>query len=102
METNKGFDIVVRDIKAGEEATEDYRIFNEELHFENGCKCGEPNCMRRTIYRRPPQKRLQIFWNKKINDALRLINSVNQPLKKDLIKEHPDLKYLFNKATVES
>ncbi len=97
MESGRGFDIVVKEIKEGEEATEDYRIFKEELHFADGCKCGEPNCMKRTTYTRPPPQKLQRFWDKKIEGALRLINSVNQPLKIQLVKEHPDLSHFFNK-----
>ncbi len=97
METQKGFDIVVRDIAKGEEATEDYRIFNEEKHFDGGCKCGEKNCMKNTTYRSPAPKKLRRFWDGEIRSAMRLIPDVKQPLKKELLKEHPELRRLFNK-----
>jgi hypothetical protein len=98
METEKGFDIVVRDIAKGEEATEDYRIFNEEKHFDGGCKCGEKNCMGKATFRSPAPKKLQKFWDRKINAALKLIPYVKQPLKSRLLKEHPELSYLFKKS----
>ena len=98
METKKGFDIVVRDIAKGEEATEDYRIFNEEKHFDGGCKCGEKNCMKNATFTRPASPKLQGFWDKKISGALRLIPSVKQPLKAELLAEHPELSNLFGGA----
>jgi hypothetical protein len=97
METKNGFDIVVRDIAEGEEATEDYRIFNEEKHFDGGCKCGAKNCMKNTTYKSPAPKKLRRFWDNEIRPAMRMIPNVKQPLKKELLKEHPELSYLFYK-----
>ncbi len=95
---DSGFGIVIRDIKKGEEATSDYRQGNEEeLHFVGGCKCGEKNCMGKSIFRPPAPKKLQLFWDRKINAALKQIPYVKQPLKKELLKEHPKLSYLFKK-----
>lgn len=98
METKNGFDIVVKDIAKGEEATEDYRIFNEEKVIEGGCKCGEKNCMKNTTYRSPAPKKLRRFWDNEIHSAIRLIPKVKQPLKNKLLKEHPELGYLFEKS----
>jgi hypothetical protein len=94
----KGFGIVVRDIEKGEEVTSDYRVDSEvdEVHFAGGCKCGERNCMGNTTFRPPALKELQKFWDRKINAALKLIPYVMQPLKGKLLKEHPELSYLFN------
>ena len=95
LSSDKGFGIVVRDIKKGEEATSDYRRYGEKVHFVGGCKCGEKNCMGNTTFRPPAPKKLQKFWNDKINVALKLIPYVKQPLKKELLAEHPELSYLF-------
>ena len=68
-----GIGIAVRDIQKGEEATSDYRLNEEEtVHFVGGCKCGEKDCMGKT-FRSPAPKKLQRFWNRKINAALKLI-----------------------------
>ena len=101
LSSDKGFGIVVRDIKKGEEATSDYRGPNgdEEVHFAGGCRCGEKNCMGKTTFRPPPSKKLQKFWDRKINAALKLIPYVKQPLKRKLLKEHPELGYLFEKPS---
>jgi SET domain-containing protein len=51
LDFRKGFDIVVKDIAKGEEATYDYRsFFHDSDEFE--CICGEDNCCRivRSIY----------------------------------------------------
>ncbi|HVC58190.1 MAG TPA: SET domain-containing protein [Candidatus Acidoferrales bacterium] len=99
LETDKGFDIAVRDIKKGEEATEDYRVFEEEgFHFVGGCKCGERNCMKNTAFRPPAPKKLQGIWERRINAAVRLVGSVKQPLRTRLLREHPRLDYLFKNA----
>lgn len=37
--------IAVRDIKAGEEVTIDYRTFRHELPWEFACSCGTPTCV---------------------------------------------------------
>ncbi len=97
LSSGKGFSIVVRDIKKGEEAKADYRRYGEELHFAGGCKCGEKNCMGNSTFRPPASKKLQKFWDEEIGSALKLIPYVKQPLKRELLKEHPELGYLFNK-----
>ena len=97
MDLGNEVDIVVRDIKKGEEQTEDYRIFNEEKHFDGGCKCGEKNCIKNTTYKSPAPKKLRRLWDVKIRSAIKSIPNVKQPLKKELLKEHPELSYLFKK-----
>ncbi|MCL5430332.1 MAG: hypothetical protein M1504_02540 [Candidatus Marsarchaeota archaeon] len=102
MDLGNEVDIVVRDIKKGEEQTEDYRILrNKELRFSdfgaNGCQCGEQNCMKKRTFRRPPSKELQRFWSKKINGALQVANTVKQPIRPKLLKEHKELSPLFDK-----
>ncbi len=98
LSSGKGFGIVVRDIKKGEEVTSDYRMNGEdEVHFEGGCKCGSKDCMKDTTFRPPASKKLQNFWNRRINAAVKRIPYVKQPLKRKLLKEHPELSYLFDK-----
>lgn len=101
LETGKVGDIVVKNIKKGEEATEDYRIFYGKLYFKryfkNGCKCGEPNCVKMKLLTRPTTAKLRRHWKKEIDAALRAAPYVKQPLKKELLKERPELSYLFNK-----
>ncbi len=98
LSSGKGFGIVVRDIQKGKEATSDYRRDGEDyVHFVGGCRCGEKNCMGKTTFRPPAPEKLQKFWNRKINAALKLVPCVKQPLKKELLAEHPELGYLFKK-----
>ena len=98
MDLGNDVSIVVSDIKKGEEQTEDYRIYcDSDVHFKDGCKCGVPNCMRRKVYLPPPPKTLQKFWNSRINSALRLATLVEQPLKRELLRVHPELTPLFGK-----
>lgn len=80
--TELGFDIAVRDIKKGEEATYDYRDFYDDVKMR--CNCGEKNCCKVVTFKHPVPKKLKQFWEKKIDAALRLVNEVEQPLKKEL------------------
>jgi len=82
LDSGKKFDIVVRDIKKGEEATYDYRVFYDP--WKMPCHCGEDNCCKMLIYKHPVPKKLRQFWSKKINSALKLVNKVKQPLKEEL------------------
>lgn len=77
-----GFDIVVRNIREGEEATYDYRDFYDDVKMS--CKCGEENCCKVVTFQHPVPKELKKFWEKKIDSALKLVNSVEQPLKEEL------------------
>lgn len=80
--TEFGFDIVVRDISKGEEATYDYRDFYDEVKMP--CQCGEANCCKLVTFEHPVPPELKKFWNDKINAALKLVNKVKQPLKEEL------------------
>ena len=79
LDTGKGFDIAVRNIKKGEEATYDYRVFYDDLNMP--CSCGEVNCCKIVTCKHPAPKELEQFWSKKINSAFKLLNKVSQPLK---------------------
>ena len=98
LSSGKGFSIVVRDIKKGEEATADYRRCGETVHFTGGCKCGEKSCIGNTTFEPPASKKLQKFWGRRINAAIKRIPYVKQPLKRQLLKEHPELSHFFNKT----
>ena len=83
LDTGK-FDIVVRDMKAGEQATYDYRTFYEKFNMK--CKCDEYNCCGTVRPVHPVPAKLKAFWNRKIKSALKRIHGVPQPLKKELIR----------------
>jgi len=86
---DKGFDIVVKDIEKGEEATYDYRVFYDQLNMP--CHCGEVHCCKTVTCKHPTPKKLKQFWLKKIHSALKLINKVEQPLKEELGQRLLDL-----------
>lgn len=95
LDTGKNFDIVVKDIKKGEEATYDYRTFYENSNFSLDCNCGEENCCHTIRCIHPIQKELQEFWNRKINGSIPLIKKVKQPLMDEILKQRKDLIYIF-------
>ena len=101
LSAGKWFGIIVKDIKKGEEETSDYRADGDVVHFEGGCKCGKKNCMGNSTFRPPAPKKLRDSWKRKVDDAVRLIPTVKQPLKAALLKEHPELSYLFEKRKAE-
>ncbi len=80
--TESGFDIAVRDIKKGEEATYDYRDFYDDLIMQ--CCCREENCCKEVTFGHPVPPGLFKYWNEKTNAALKLVNKVDQPLKEYL------------------
>jgi SET domain-containing protein len=82
LTANLGFDIVVRDIEKGEEATYDYRDFYEDVKMP--CRCGEKNCCRIVEFVHPVPNGLREFWQKNIDFALKYVNKVEQPLKEEL------------------
>ena len=77
-----GFDIVVRDIQVGDEATYDYRAFYEDLRMT--CRCGAPNCCGVLDFRHPVPEDLARFWKTRIDAALDRVNHVPQPLQEAL------------------
>ncbi len=80
--TELGFDIVVRDIQKGEEATYDYRDFYDDVKFQ--CRCGEENCCKLVDFTHPIPGELKKYWDEKISAALKLVDKVSQPLKEEL------------------
>jgi D-alanine-D-alanine ligase len=89
LNSEKGFDIVVKDIARGEEATYDYRsfFFHDSNEFE--CICGEDNCCKtvRSIHdqHNPQHFELVEFWKKRVDAALICIDRIDkQPLKDKL------------------
>lgn len=95
LDTGKGFDIVVRDIRRGQEATYDYRTFyDEDWGFE--CRCGAPDCCGTFACRHPLPKGLKKKWNSLLKPALERIRSVPQPLARALVEYRPAAKRLFH------
>ena len=80
--TDLGFDIAVKDIKKGEEATYDYRDFCDEV--EMPCLCGEENCCKVLKFIHPVPEELKSLWKERVDSALRLVNNVEQPLREEL------------------
>jgi hypothetical protein len=71
------FEIAVRDIRRGEELTDDYGSLNVDPGFET-CGCGAPAC-RRTI---DPDDLVRYGeeWDTALREAVHLIPRVDQPL----------------------
>jgi SET domain-containing protein len=91
LDSGKGFDIVVKDVAKGEEATYDYRSFffhgSEEFEFE--CMCSEDNCCRivRPIHDHNDPQSIELleFWKMQVDSALICIDKIEQqPLKDKL------------------
>jgi SET domain-containing protein len=84
LDSGKGFDIVVKDISKGEEATYDYRsfFFHDSNEFE--CMCGEDNCCKivGSVHdqHNPQRFELMKIWKRSVNDALICSGKVDQPL----------------------
>lgn len=88
LDTGRGFDIVVRDIKKGEEATYDYRAFyDEDWGFE--CKCGAPDCCGTFACRHPLPRGLRARWDRLLKPALGRARLVPQPLRAQLLEHVP-------------
>lgn len=88
LDTGRDFDIVVRKIGKGEEATYDYRTFyDEDWGFQ--CTCGAPDCCGTFACRHPLPRGLRANWDKLLRPALRLARRVPQPLREQLLKHVP-------------
>ena len=76
ISTGYGFEIAIRDIKKGEQITDEYGIFN--LDSEMVLLCGEPDC-RKTI---GPNDFDAYYkdWDKKIVKSIGKLFQVDQPL----------------------
>jgi len=85
LDLERGIDLVVRDIKKGDEAIYDYRVFANKgfslKYLDIYCLCGEDNCCKIIKNQYPIPKLLKIFWKNKIDDALKMTDLVRQPLK---------------------
>lgn len=94
LDTGKGYDIVVRDIQKGQEATCDYRVFyDRDWGFK--CTCGAKNCCGTFRCQHPLPRGVRALWDKKLKPAQKLVNKIPQPLKEELIKHDPKHKRLF-------
>ena len=76
MITDYNFEIVIRDIKAGDEITTEYGLLNVQEDFNVYCGC--PNC--RKIIRTTDIDNYHQKWDELIYNAIKLIPKVDQPL----------------------
>ena len=79
LDSGRGFDIVIRDIKKGEEVTYDYRAFYD---IDMKCFCNEDNCCKKVKSIHPIPRELKKYWERKIVPSLKSIKDVDQPLNK--------------------
>ena len=70
------FEVAVRDIKSGEELTDDYASLNLETDFE--CDCGCPEC--RGTVRSDDALRLVDHWDEQVAGVFPRLREVEQPL----------------------
>ena len=73
LTTGYGFDIALEDIQAGQEVTDDYRIFCKKLNFIPSCQ--HPDCIEHRI-----SSELIHYWDDKLRSAMSEIQNVEQPL----------------------
>lgn len=71
-----GFEIAIRDIRKGEEVTDEYGLFNLESTIV--CHCGSPSC--RGMISGSDIDHYHVLWDQWVISALRAIPSVEQPL----------------------
>jgi uncharacterized protein len=76
MSTGYGFEIAIRDIKAGEQLTDEYGIFN--VPYEMECGCGSPDC--RKIISKNDFDKYYKAWDEMIMKAFKEFKDVKQPL----------------------
>lgn len=76
ISTGYGFEIAIRDIKAGEQITDEYGIFN--LDQEMTLVCGEQNC--RKIIKPVDFDIYYQDWDAKIKNSIGKLFEVEQPL----------------------
>jgi hypothetical protein len=80
LDSGRGFDIVVRDIVKGEEATYDYKLFGEGTDLGFPCLCGGDACC--GTVRCTRSKELASFWKERIDSAMKSKDAAYQPLEK--------------------
>ena len=76
ISTGYGFEIAIRDIKAGEQITDEYGIFNLEKPMT--LFCGEASC--RKIIKPSDFDDYYLDWDKKIKHSISKLFEVEQPL----------------------
>lgn len=76
ISTGYGFEMAIRDIKKGEQITDEYGIFN--LNKEMMVICGENHC--RKVIRKEDFDLYYKEWDKKIKSAIPKLFTVEQPL----------------------
>lgn len=76
LSTGYGFEIAIRDIKAGEEITDDYGMFNIPQDMKLYCNCN--GC--REVLRAADFNQLVPYWDEKVITALASLRKVEQPL----------------------
>lgn len=77
LTTGYGFEIAIRDIQAGEEVTDDYRIFTTDHQLN--MSCDKPNCTQSLDFNY--EEHLITRWDNQIREALMMFNYVDQELK---------------------
>jgi uncharacterized protein len=83
MSTGYGFEIALRDIKAGEEITDEYGLFNIPIPMEITCGC--PDC--RNVLKPTDIDIYGDAWDGRVAEALGSLNHIYQPLWKTLDAE---------------
>jgi hypothetical protein len=76
ISTGYGFEIAIRDIKAGEQITDEYGIFN--LEYEIDLTCAYDNC--RQVLKPKDFDSYYQKWDEVIKKSLTKMNDVTQPL----------------------
>lgn len=76
LSTGYGFEIAIRDIRAGEEITDDYGMHNCTSLMR--CECQSPNCRQEVGY--GDFDRCVEDWDKLVQPALLRVHLVTQPL----------------------
>jgi hypothetical protein len=93
--THEGFSVAVRDIRTGEELTEDYAMLHLTPEEAFDCYCGGEHCRARV----GPEDVTQCSeaWSRKLRTALLATGSVEQPLA-SLLREEKLLRALARYA----
>lgn len=84
LPTAYDFELAVRDIEPGEELTDDYGSLNLDRPFE----ALPERHTRRRLVRPDDPTRLHVTWDRKLRDAFRFFNEVEQPLDRFLAEPH--------------
>lgn len=88
LDTGKGFDVVVRNIKKGDEVTYDYHVFHDK-DWGFDCQCGSEHCCGKFTCQRPLAKEIRARWKKLLDPAMKMIPRVPQPIKAQFLAEFP-------------